>query len=305
MVLLHSRWDAVVRAELHPVVVVVLAVAALAPFLGSGGAVAVAPGDTWKYEFYEKDPGVEWFGNVTIRFASASPGSPIVFDRSGAGILRGDAKGIWSLYAASRYRASDGAFADSNSTFRILYVEFGRTYDVITETAIFDNPPVDLGGTLQVGKVVRATTNETVTQVQTVNNVTGNPVTRTTTVSIQERVVSRVTITVPAATFDTWLIEFTQSDIPGRTEQYYSEAIGNSVLIREYDGSNTLRATYSLKGSQPDLRITVPLTTIPVAPLAAVGATGAIVAMVVWRDRRRITPLAEFPRTAPPPPPQP
>lgn len=229
----------------------------------------------------------------------------IHFELFGGGTLVGEANGTWRLYEVSRYERSNGAYAAANSTLELTYVELGQSFHVIVETAVADNPPADLGGSLQVGSFSTATTSETITQVSTVNGVTGSPVTQTTSITLTQRVVGYGSVTVPAGTFDAWIIEFTRSDDPGVATLNYNETVGNWVSLDARDSFGALTSSYRLKeyrytagGGAP----VAPLATYAL-PLGAVAATGAAVAAVVWWARRR--PPAAASVLAPPVPPPP
>ena len=258
--------------------------------VGSPPAAGLAVGDYWKYAYYQLDPGVEWFGNVTERFIGAGAGQNLIaFQLSGGGILAGEANGTWSVFEQNNYRPTDGAYVSSNSTLETSYRRLGQSFNVITATAIVDNPPVDFGGSLQVGSVSTATTSETVTQTRTVNGVSGNPSTQTATISLTQRVVARIEVTVPAGLFNALRIRLSRSDLPGYVEYAFNETVGNNVMVSVIDEFGSVSATLSLKeyrynraavgGGAPSGLLAV--------PLLAIGATAAAVAVIVWRDRRR------------------
>ena len=130
--------------------------------------------------------------------------------------------------------------------------------------------------------------------------------TQSTAVTITQRVVARRQVTVPAGTFDVWLIRLIRNDQPGYVEYAYSETVHESVMITVYDASEAVRVSFSLKRyqSQGGPSGGAPAGFAVVA-LASVGATAVAVSLIVWWDRLRRTGIPAPPPVLPGRPPTP
>jgi len=262
----------------------------------------LAVGDSWVYTYHQTDAGVEWVGDLTETYVGTLPGSLLGIRINASGVLVGDVTGTWTLNDFNAYRAADGAFVNSTSVLELQYVEFGDSFHIIDIAETSNNPPVRLGGSFQVGAVTSGTTTQISTRTVTVNGNTTGPTTTSTHLTITQTIVSRFQVSVPAGTFTAWQIRYTSSDSAGYIEHAYNETVGSSVRIQVFDVLANVLASLELRewsyragGPQGG---PVPLATA-VVPYAAVGLTAAVVAAIVWRDRRR-PPAPGTPGPAPP-----
>jgi len=282
-----------VRLWARPGKVVSFALFTIAVALAAAGSAPVSGltvGDYWVYAYHQVDPGVEWVGNLTQEYAGPLPGNLLGIRVTASGVLVGDVSGTWSLADINAYRSTDGAYVNSTSILTLQYVEFGDSYVVIDRTTTSNNPPVNLGGPLQVGAMTSGTTTETITRTVTVNGNSTGPTSQSSMVLLTETIIGRFQVSVPAGVFTAWQIRFTRSDTaPGYVEYAYNETVGNSVRIQVFDSAENLVASLELRDHryQPGALGATPASTLLVFPYAVVGATAAVVVAIVWWDRRR------------------
>ncbi len=297
------------RARPSLIVSIILPAIAFAIAAASTPAEALAVGDYWVYAYYQPDHGAAWIGNLTQEYIGSVPGNLLGFRVSGGGRYQGDITGTWNVTEVDGYRPTDGAFVNSTSTQETRYVQFGNTFHIVTVTTSANNPPVDLGGPLKPGAKTSGSTTETVTQTRTVNDVASAPVTQSSPITLTEEVIGRFQVSVPVGVFTAWQIRFTRSDTLGYVEYAYNETVGSNVRVEVIDGTGLVVASLSLRkySYQSGAAGLTTSTGALAVPLAAIGATGAVVAAIVWRDRRRPPRSVAGGPGAPfvPPPPQP
>lgn len=225
---------------------------------------------------------------------SITAGGTVYGELYGEGIT-----GTWTMNGKMYAQKSD--LSDVKSTITtdvtVTYAGESMTMEQVIETTY--NPPLESSGPLTVGESWSAATTETTTMQTTIDGDVDQE-TDTTSGTWNYFVLRTEPITVSAGEFDTFVIRATDPD-GSYSESYYSQEVGESVKVKEYDETGKLVGTvelleYSYAAAEEEFPWLWVIIGIVIA--AAVITSG--VGYVLYKRRKPTAPVA--PPTPPTPP---